>query len=166
MHSQSSDPMQYFILHRNANSSISENEVTAQHFLRVQAMIGCDDSNERSRRVEADIAMCPLPSLFCREENRDGVAYLPYTLHSYWSIATPFIADCEIMECERHVTLQARSSYTQNNPLWTNTFRTDLLCRGFQDSELQSLLTVPSMLPFQPTASKCFEVESKLSTLG
>ena len=39
--------------------------------------------NERSRKVEADVAMCPLPSLLRREENRDGVACVPYALHSY-----------------------------------------------------------------------------------
>ena len=41
------------------------------------AFIG-SEVNERSRKVEADVAMCPLPSLFCREENRDGVACVPY----------------------------------------------------------------------------------------
>ena len=40
-------------------------------------------TNEKGRKVEADVAMCPLHSLFRREENRDGVACVPYALHSY-----------------------------------------------------------------------------------
>ena len=40
-------------------------------------------SNEKGRKVEADVAMCPLLSLFRREENRDGIACVPYALHSY-----------------------------------------------------------------------------------
>ena len=39
--------------------------------------------NEKGRKVEADVAMCPLLSLFRREENRDGIACVPYALHSY-----------------------------------------------------------------------------------
>ena len=39
--------------------------------------------NEKGSKVEADVAMCPLLSLFRREENRYGDTYLPYTLHSY-----------------------------------------------------------------------------------
>ena len=36
--------------------------------------------------------MCPLLSLFRREENRDGVACVPYALHSYCSIAMAFMS--------------------------------------------------------------------------
>ena len=39
--------------------------------------------HERSWKVEADLAMCPLRSLLRREENRDGVACVVYALHSY-----------------------------------------------------------------------------------
>ena len=39
--------------------------------------------NERGSKVEVDVAMCPLLSLFRREENRDGVTYVPYALHNY-----------------------------------------------------------------------------------
>ena len=37
-------------------------------------------ANEKGREVEADVAMCPLLSLFRREENRDGDTYVPYAL--------------------------------------------------------------------------------------
>ena len=47
------------------------------------------ESNEASS--QADVAMCPLISLFRREENRDGDTYVPYPLHSYRSTAMPFI---------------------------------------------------------------------------
>ena len=40
-------------------------------------------SNEKGSKVEADVAMCPLLSLFRREENRDGDTYVPYALHNY-----------------------------------------------------------------------------------
>ena len=39
--------------------------------------------NEKGSKVEADVAMCPLLSLFRREENRDGDTYMPYALHNY-----------------------------------------------------------------------------------
>ena len=38
---------------------------------------------EKGSKVEADVAMCPLLSLFRREENRDGDTYVPYALHNY-----------------------------------------------------------------------------------
>ena len=47
------------------------------------ALATFDECNEKGSKVEADVAMCPLLSLFRREENRDGVAYVPYALHSY-----------------------------------------------------------------------------------
>ena len=50
-------------------------------------------SNEAGSKVEVDVAMCPLLSLFRREESRDGDDYVPYALHSYRSTATPFIGD-------------------------------------------------------------------------
>ena len=40
-------------------------------------------SNEKGSKVEADVAICPLLSLFCREENRDGDTYMPFALHNY-----------------------------------------------------------------------------------
>ena len=40
-------------------------------------------NNEKGSKVEADEAMCPLLSLFCREENRDGDTYVPFALHNY-----------------------------------------------------------------------------------
>ena len=42
-----------------------------------------DQSNEKGSRVEADVAMCPLLSLFRREEKRDGDTYMPYALHNF-----------------------------------------------------------------------------------
>ena len=42
-------------------------------------------------KVEADVAMCPLLSLFRREENRDGDTYVPYALHNYSYTATLLI---------------------------------------------------------------------------
>ena len=33
--------------------------------------------------VEVDVAMCPMLSLFCREEQRDGDTYVPYALQNY-----------------------------------------------------------------------------------
>ena len=36
--------------------------------------------NEKGSKVEADVAMCPLLSLFPREENRDGDTNVPYAL--------------------------------------------------------------------------------------
>ena len=39
--------------------------------------------NEKGSKVEANVAMCPVLSLFRREENRDGDTYVPYALHSY-----------------------------------------------------------------------------------
>ena len=39
--------------------------------------------NEKGSKVEADEAMCPLLSLLCREENRDGDTYVPFALHNY-----------------------------------------------------------------------------------
>ena len=39
--------------------------------------------NEKGSKVESDVVMCPLLSLFCREENRDGDTYVPYALHNY-----------------------------------------------------------------------------------
>ena len=36
-----------------------------------------DALNEKGSKVEVDVAMCPLLSLFCREENRDGDTYVP-----------------------------------------------------------------------------------------
>ena len=39
--------------------------------------------NEKGSKVEADVAMCLLLSLFRREENRDGDTYVPYALHNY-----------------------------------------------------------------------------------
>ena len=39
--------------------------------------------NEKGSKVEADVAMCPLLSLFRREENRDGDTDVPYALHNY-----------------------------------------------------------------------------------
>ena len=47
--------------------------------------------NEKGSKVEADVAMCPLLSLFRREENRDGDTYVPYALHIYLSTATLLI---------------------------------------------------------------------------
>ena len=47
--------------------------------------------NEKGSKVEADVAMCPLLSLFRREENRDGDTYVPYALYNYWSTATLLI---------------------------------------------------------------------------
>ena len=44
--------------------------------------------NEAGSKVEADVAMCPLLSLFRREENRDGDTCESYALHSYRSTAT------------------------------------------------------------------------------
>ena len=41
------------------------------------------EDNEKGSKVEADVAMCPLLSLFRREENRDGDTYVPYALHNY-----------------------------------------------------------------------------------
>ena len=38
-------------------------------------------SNEKGRKVEAYVAMYSLLSMFRREENRDGVAYVLYALH-------------------------------------------------------------------------------------
>ena len=35
--------------------------------------------------------MCPLLSLFRREENRDGDTYVPFALHNYGSTATLLI---------------------------------------------------------------------------
>ena len=40
-------------------------------------------SNEKGSKVEADVAMCPQLSLFCREANRDGDTYVPNALHYY-----------------------------------------------------------------------------------
>ena len=40
-------------------------------------------ANEKGSKVEADVAMCPLLSLFRREENRDGDTYVPFALHNY-----------------------------------------------------------------------------------
>ena len=51
--------------------------------------------NEKGSKVEADVAMCPLLSLFRREENRDGDTYVPYALHNYWSTATLLIGHDE-----------------------------------------------------------------------
>ena len=45
--------------------------------------------------------MCPLLSLFRREENRDGDTYVPYALHSYRSTAMPFITEMADEECMR-----------------------------------------------------------------
>ena len=45
------------------------------------------ERNEKGSKVEADVAMCPLLSLFRREENKDGDTYMPYALHNNWSIA-------------------------------------------------------------------------------
>ena len=42
--------------------------------------------------VEAHVARASLLSLFCREEPVDGGGSEPYTLHSYQSTSTPFIA--------------------------------------------------------------------------
>ena len=42
-----------------------------------------EQNNQKGSKVEADVAMCPLLSLFCREENRDGDSYVPYALHKY-----------------------------------------------------------------------------------
>ena len=39
--------------------------------------------NEKDNKVEADVAMCPLLSLFRRKENRDGDTYVPYALHNF-----------------------------------------------------------------------------------
>ena len=39
--------------------------------------------NERSRKVEADVVMCPRPSLLRREETRDSAACVPFALNSY-----------------------------------------------------------------------------------
>ena len=49
------------------------------------------ERNEKGSKVEADVAMCPLLSLFRREENRDGDTYVPYALHNYRSTATLLI---------------------------------------------------------------------------
>ena len=46
-------------------------------------MIGLSQCNEKGSKVEADVAMCPLLSLFRREENRDGDTCEPYALHNY-----------------------------------------------------------------------------------
>ena len=42
-----------------------------------------DAINEKGSKVEADVAMCPLLSLFRREENRDGDTSVPYALNNY-----------------------------------------------------------------------------------
>ena len=46
---------------------------------------------EKGRKVEADVAMCPLLSLFRREEHGDDGTYVPHALQNYRSKATPFI---------------------------------------------------------------------------
>ena len=45
--------------------------------------IGLNCYNEKGRKVEADVAMCPLLSLFRREEHGDGDTYVPYALQNY-----------------------------------------------------------------------------------
>ena len=40
-------------------------------------------NNEKDSKIEADVAMCPLLSLFRREENRDGDTYVLCTLRNY-----------------------------------------------------------------------------------
>ena len=49
-------------------------------------------TNGTGREVEAHVARAPLLSLFRREEPVDGGDSEPYTLHSYRSTSTPFIA--------------------------------------------------------------------------
>ena len=44
--------------------------------------------NEVGSKVEADVAMSPPLSLFCREETRDGDTYEFYAPDSYRSTAT------------------------------------------------------------------------------
>ena len=44
---------------------------------------GRKEFNEKGSKVEADVALCPLLSLFRREENRDGDTYVPNALHNY-----------------------------------------------------------------------------------
>ena len=65
--------------------------------LRVSSLSGARDRllNKEGSKVEQYVAMCPLLSLFCREENRDGVgdACLPFALHSQRSTDTPFIGE-------------------------------------------------------------------------
>ena len=39
--------------------------------------------NEKGSKVEADVSMCPLLSLFRKEENRDGDTSVPYALNNY-----------------------------------------------------------------------------------
>ena len=39
--------------------------------------------NEKGSKVEDDVAMCQLLSLFRREENRDGDTDVPFALHNY-----------------------------------------------------------------------------------
>ena len=63
---------------------------TTNHQSQVQRFDTRYARNEAASKVEADVAMCPLLSLFRREENRDGDTYVPYALHSYRSTATPF----------------------------------------------------------------------------
>ena len=45
-------------------------------------------------KVEADVAVCPLLSLFCREENRDGDTCNSDALNSYWSTLYPCYSAC------------------------------------------------------------------------
>ena len=54
--------------------------IRSSPLLLLTSKVGC---NEMGSKVEADVAMCPLLSLFCREENRDGDTYVPYALHNY-----------------------------------------------------------------------------------
>ena len=59
----------------NAHTPMLDHMTTAPTFAFL-----ADDSNEKGRKVEEDVAMCPLLSLFRREENRDGVACVPFSL--------------------------------------------------------------------------------------
>ena len=51
--------------------------------LPLAAGAGAFSRNEKGSKVEADVAMCPLLSLFHRERNRDGDTYVPFALHNY-----------------------------------------------------------------------------------
>ena len=57
--------------------------------------------NEAGSKVEAGVAMCPLLSLFCREENRDGNIWESYALDSYRSTTTYYaICHCTKIQAE------------------------------------------------------------------
>ena len=52
-----------------------------------------DEYNEKGSKIEADVAMCPLLSLFRREENRDGDTYVLFMHYTTTDLLLRFSLD-------------------------------------------------------------------------